>query len=360
MGILLRLTSQKVPTSIGMVSDAEARRLVRLRQLAMKVTRAASTVVLALFVLCVLATLTTGAESPPRVAWLGGDAEAGHFFDAFRQGLRDLGYIEGQNIIIEARSSERRPERYPDLAAELVRLKVSVIVAASPPALRAVARATRTIPIVMRVSDDPAAGGIVTSLAHPSGNITGLYSLSAELSAKRLELLKQALPRITRVAVLMDSTNRGSKTWFTETVTAAHTLAIQLQPVEARSVDELEGAFRAAVDGRAEALITLRNPLIVRRRTQIVRLAERYRIPTMFDERQFVEEGGLMAYGTNLVELYRRAAYFVDKILKGAKPGDLPVEQPTRFEFVVNRKTAETLGLTISQAVLQRVDQVIP
>ncbi|MGH7275466.1 MAG: ABC transporter substrate-binding protein [Candidatus Rokuibacteriota bacterium] len=304
-----------------------------------------------------------GAEqpAPPRVGWLTLQAEddAPARLEAFRRGLRDLGYVEGQNIVIETGFARNRSDRLPDLARELVRSRVSVIVAVDPPTLRAARDATGTTPIVTRMSDDPVAAGLAVSLARPGGHVTGLYSLAEELSAKRLELLREAFPRIRRVAVLMSSANAGSQRWFDETGVAARSLKIQLQPLDVKSADGLEAAFRAAVDGHAEALITLRNPLIVRNTKRIVSLAARYRLPAIYDAREFVEAGGLMSYGTNLAELYRHAAVYVDKILKGAKPVDLPIEQPTTFELVVNQKAAKALGLTLPPSFLVRADRVI-
>ena len=298
-----------------------------------------------------------------RIGWLSfGSPTSPNYkarFEAFRQGLRDLGYIEGQNILVESRFAQVKPERLHDLASELVQLNVNVIVAEDPPATAAATQATKTIPIVMRISNDPAVSGLVASLAHPGGNITGVYSLTDELSAKRLELLREAFPEIASVAVLWNSANPGSKRWLHETEVSARTLGVKLQPLEVRSPDEFEGAFHAAVREHAGALITLRNPTIVSNLIRIVRVAAQHRLPAMYDDREFVDAGGLMAYGTNFVDLYRRAAIYVDKILKGAKPADLPVEQPTKFELVINLKTAKALGLTISQSLLLRADQVI-
>ncbi|MBI2554481.1 MAG: ABC transporter substrate-binding protein [Candidatus Rokubacteria bacterium] len=290
--------------------------------------------------------LTTGASPVP--------------WEAFRQGLRDLGYVEGQNIVIERRSAAGKVERLPDLAVDLVGLKVDVIVAPDPPAAGAAKNATKTIPVVVRTSDDPVAMGLVASLARPGGNITGLTSLWGELSGKRLELLKEVVPRISRVAVLWNPAHPGAILALRETEVAARSLGLQLQSLEVRGPNpDFEGAFGAAARERAGALITLRNPLIVRHRTRIVNLAAKSRLPAMYDEREFVEAGGLTSYGANLSDLNRRAAVYVDKILKGAKPADLPVEQPTKFELVINRKTAKALGLTIPQSILIRADEVI-
>jgi putative ABC transport system substrate-binding protein len=279
--------------------------------------------------------------------------------EAFARGLRDLGYVEGQNILIERRFAAGKLERLLALAAELVRLNVGVIVALDPPATAAAKDATKTIPIVMRSSDDPTATGLVASFARPGGNITGVYSPYAELSPKRLELLKETLPGIMRVAVLWDPAFWGSTRAWRETEAAARSLGLELKSLEAQRADDLEGAFRTATRARSGALITLRNPLIVRHQLQVVKLAAKSELPAMYDDRPFVEAGGLMSYGANLADLYRRAAGYVDKILKGAKPADLPVEQPTRFELVINGKTARALGLTIPQSILIRADQVI-
>ena len=301
--------------------------------------------------------------SVPRIGWLSfGSLSSPNYkarFEAFRQGLRELGYIDGQNILVESRSAQGKLERLPELASELVRLNVNVIVAEDPPATIAALQTTKTVPIVMRVSDDPTVSGLVASLAHPGGNISGVYSLTGELSAKRLELLREALPEIARVAVLWNPAYPSSKRRLQETEAAARVLGVQLQPLEAQSPDELDRAFRTAVREHAGALITLRNPTIVGNLTRLVGVAAQHRLPAMYDDREFVNAGGLMAYGTNLVDLYRRAATYVDRILKGAKPGDLPVEQATKFELVINLKTAKALGLKIPQSVLIRADEVI-
>jgi len=279
--------------------------------------------------------------------------------EAFWQGLRELGYVEGQNIAIERRFAESKLDRLPGLTAELVRLKVDVIVAPDPPSASAAKEATRTIPIVMRSSGDPVEAGLVASIPHPGGNITGVYSIADELVGKRLELLKEVAPRVSRVAVLWSPDWPGSVHWFRDVEGAARSLGVQLQSLEARRPADFDRAFEAAKKGRAGALITLRNPVIVSSQRQVVNLAAKGRLPAIYDDREFVESGGLMSYGTNLADLYRRLATYVDKILKGAKPADLPVEQPTRFELVINLKTAKALGLTIPQSVLFRADQVI-
>ena len=280
-------------------------------------------------------------------------------WEAFRQGLRELGYVEGHNIALVIRSPERGPEQLPDLAADLVRLKVDVIVTAATPAIQAAQRATRTIPIVMAVSADPVETGLVSSLARPGGNTTGLSLLSPELSGKRLELLKAVVPRVSRIAVLFNPTNPASAIQMREAEVAARALGAQLQRLDVRGPDDFAKAFQAATRGQAGALLVLDDPLPFSYRTQIVALASKSRLPAMYGLTGFAEAGGLMSYGANNVDMFRRAAVYVDKILKGAKPADLPVEQPTRFELVVNLKTAKTLGLAIPQSVLIRADQVI-
>jgi putative ABC transport system substrate-binding protein len=304
-----------------------------------------------------------GAQAgPARVGWLtiGAQQElAGTRLDAFRRGFRELGHVEGKTVAIEARFGGYREDRLPGLARELIGSGVGVIVAADPSALRAARAATPTLPIVSRFSDDPVAAGLAASLAHPGGRVTGIYSLAEELSAKRLALLREALPRLSRVAVLMSAGNPSSTRWLDETREAASALGIRLQPFDVARADGFAAAFRAAAGARAEALLTLRNPLIVRHGPEIVRLAAAHRLPVIYDAGEFVEAGGLMSYGANLPDIYRRLAGYADKILKGAKPGDLPVEQPTTFELVVNRKTVKTLGLTLPPAFLARADRII-
>jgi len=282
--------------------------------------------------------------------------------DAFLQGLRDLGYSEGQNIVIEYRWAEGRDERFPDLAAELVRLKVDVIVTWATPAALAAKQATTTIPIIAGVMADPVRDGLVASLARPGGNITGTTFLGPELVAKRLGLLKEAIPGVSRVAALWhpgvysEPTMRGM---LKETEVAARALGVQLQLVGVRDPTELDSAFSAMTRERAGSLIVLPSPMLFGEHRRIVGLAAKSRLPAMYQAREFVDAGGLMSYGANLYENYRQAATYVDKILKGAKPADLPVEQPTKFEFVINLKTAKALGLTIPQSILIRADEVI-
>ncbi len=278
---------------------------------------------------------------------------------AFEQGLRSLGYVDSKNIRIERRLAGGQRDRLPGLAAQLVRFPVDVIVAVDPPATIAAKNATATIPIVMRSSDDPVANGLVVSLGRPGGNITGLYSLYSELPPKRLELLRETIPALTLVAVLWSSKEPGSVIAWEKTVTAARALQIPLHSLDVQRLDQLDAVFHEALRVHAQALITLRNPLIVAERGRILELAAKSRLPVIYDDRTFVEEGGLMSYGANLADLYRRAAGYVDKILKGAKPGYLPVEQPETFELLINLNTARALGITIPQSLLLRADEVI-
>jgi len=279
--------------------------------------------------------------------------------EEFIQGLRDLGYVDGKNIIIEYRGDpQRRAGRLPELAADLVRLKVDVIVTLDPPAAYAAQNATQTIPIVIRSTSDPVKAGFVASLAHPGGNITGVTSISSDLYGKRLELLKEVIPGLSRVAVLRPHQESETSNWK-EMQKMAKLLGLQLQSLEVQAPNDFEDAFRSAAKARAQALITIRTPVIVFQRKQIAELAIKHKLPAIYDERAFVEDDGLMSYGTNLADLHRHTAIFVDKILKGRKPADLPVEQPLRFEFVVNLKTANQIGLTIPPNVLVRATKVI-
>jgi putative ABC transport system substrate-binding protein len=276
-------------------------------------------------------------------------------FDAFREGLRELGYVEGQNIAIEYRSADGKDERLPGLAAELVRLKVDVIVAVSPPATEAAKQATSTIPIVFPVSGDPVAEGFVASLARPGGNLTGLATIGPELVGKQLELLKAVAPKVSRVAVLQSPSQQVQR----QAEDAARALGVQLQVLKARTSSEIEAAFASMRSQRAGAVLVMRDALFFAQQTQIVALAAKSRLPAVYGFREQAEAGGLMAYGASTPQLFRRAATYVDKILKGAKPADLPVEQPTKFELVINLKTAKTLGLTIPPSLLGQADQVI-
>jgi putative ABC transport system substrate-binding protein len=279
--------------------------------------------------------------------------------EAFRQGLRELGYVEGKNIVIEYRYAEEKLDRLPALAAELVRLKVDVIVSGGPGATRPAKEATNTIPVVMTFDNDPVANGFVASLARPGGNITGLSTLAPEISGKQLELLKEIVPKLSRVAVLGSSTNPGNAHTLKETELAAGALAVKLQYLDVQKPRDIETAFRAAGKGRAEAVVVLGNPVLASQRTQFANLAVKTRLPAIYWRSDIVESGGLMSYGVSFSDLDRRAATYVDKILKGAKPADLPVEQPTKFELVINLKAAKQIGLTIPPNVLARADRVI-
>ena len=312
------------------------------------------------------APLAAGAQQAAKIARVGflatSLATGPHLTDAFRQGLRDLGYVEGRNVVIEYRDAQGKIERLPALAAELVALKVDVIVAPNTPAALAAKQATRTLPIVFVGAGEPVASGLVTSLARPGGNVTGLSVVSPELVGKWLELLTQAVPEVSRVAVLrqpgaMDE--QTEKDMLKGADVAARALGVRLQFVEAQGPADFERAFSDMTRERAGALTVRPAPMFVSERGRLVDLAAKNRLPAVYPWREFVDAGGLMAYGPNLANLYRRAASYVDKILNGAKPGDLPVEQPTKFELIINLRTARALGLTIPPSVLQRADQVI-
>jgi len=324
---------------------------MRLRTLGLVVTFALGVLVVP------LAADAQQAQKAPRIGLLG--TSVSPLWETFLQGLRALGYVEGQNLAIERRYSEGRDKRFPDLAAELIRLKVDVIVTSGTPATLAAKNATTTIPIVMAAVGDPVGVGLVGSLARPGGNITGLSLLNPELSGKRLELLKEVLPRTTRVGVLANPTNPWTALMLRETQVAARTLGMQLQIMEAQRPNDFEGTFEAATREHAGALIVLEDPFLFTYRVRISGLAAKNGLPAMYGLREFVDAGGLMSYGPSAPDLFRRAATFVDKILKGAKPADLPVEQPTKFELVINLKTAKALGLTIPPSVLVRADEII-
>jgi putative ABC transport system substrate-binding protein len=278
---------------------------------------------------------------------------------AFRQGLRELGYMEGKNIVIEWRNADGKFDRLPALAAELVRLKVDIIVTAGPQATRPAKQATSTIPIVMAQDPDPVGNRFVASLARPGGNITGLSSLALELSGKQLELMKEIVPRLSHVAVFGTSTNSGNAQTLREVELAAKAFGVKFQYLDVLSPKDIETAFRAASRGSADAVLLLAGPVFVLQRAQLVDLAAKSRLPAMYPQTEYTEAGGLIYYGTNTPDLFRRAATYVDKILKGAKPADLPVEQPTKFEFVINLNAAKQIGLTIPPNVLVRADRVI-
>jgi len=321
-------------------------------------------IVAALALVVLAAPIAAKAQAPakvPRIGYLSSSSptDLTHLLEAFRQGLRELGYVEGQNIAIEYRWAEGKYERLPDLAAELVRLKVDVIVTEAPPAPEAAKQATSTIPIVFAVTGDPVAEGLVASLARPGGNITGLASIAPEVVGKQLELLKEVAPKVSRVAVLQNPSNQGHPPMLRQAEGAARALGVQLHILQARTPLEIEAAFAAMRRQRAGGVLVLRDPLFNAQRAQIAALAAKSRLPAVYGHREAAEAGGLMAYGASSPHMFRRAATYVDKILKGAKPADLPVEQPTRFELVINMKTARALGLTIPPSVLVRADQVI-
>jgi putative ABC transport system substrate-binding protein len=318
---------------------------------------------LALIVTLTLGTLVAGAQPAAKIPRIGvlhvGTATDPSNAAMFMQGLREHGYVVGKNIIVERRFGDNNSERMSEMAAELVRLKVEVIVTSTDLAIAAVKQQTQTIPIVMANSTDPVGTGFVASLAHPGGNITGLTGISPELNAKRLELLKEVVPGLSRVAIMWDPVVRGAVLDYNGTQSAARSLQLQIQAVEVSRVDDFDRAFAALTTGRAEALTVVGSPFTYANREQLARLAEKHRLPTMFGVRENVDAGGLIAYGPNLPDRWRRAAKYVDKILKGAKPGELPVEQPTEFELVINLKTAKALGLTIPPSLLRRADAVV-
>lgn len=298
----------------------------------------------------------------PRIGFLAVGSREGRAFliDGFRQGLREHGYIEGKNIVIEYRFSEDRNDRLPTLAAELVALKVRLIVASGTPASFAAKQATSTVPIVMGgVAADPVATGLVASLARPGGNVTGMSMMTAQLGGKRLELLKSVVPGLTRVGVFWNPPNPAYGPILKELEAAAQTLRLELQRLEVRVPGDFERAFEAATKQRAGALIAPGDPLTTNRPKMVADLALKFRVPTMMDIKEFVEAGGLLSLGLDLVDSYRRAASHVDKILKGANPGELPMEQPTKFDLYLNLKTAHILGLTIPQLVLLQASQVV-
>jgi len=301
------------------------------------------------------------AKKTPRIGYLSSRTPSGDSarIEAFRQGLRDLGYLQGKNIAIEYRYAEGKIDRLPGMARELVRLKVDVIVVDGATATRAAKDATKVIPIVMSNSSDPVVLGFVASLARPGGNITGLTNLAPEIGGKRLELLKEIVPRVSRVAVLADPSTQAYGPQMKEVEVAARGLGLQLQPVEVRGPNDLANAFSAMTTGRAGALIALNQPTLNVHRERIVELAVKSRLPAIYGGREWAEAGGLVAYGPDQASLFKRAATYVDKILKGAMPAELPVEQPMKFELVINLKTAKQIGLTIPPNVLARADKVI-
>jgi putative tryptophan/tyrosine transport system substrate-binding protein len=316
--------------------------------------------IIALLIGLALASLAE-AQQPkkiPRVGFLGGASGEANLRD-LRRGLRELGYVEGKNIIIEYRVSKGEFDRFHALAAELVRLKVDVIVTQGTPAAAAAKNATSTIPIIMSGGTDPVATGLVQSLARPGGNITGVTIMNEELAGKRLELLKETSPKVSRLGVLWNSTNPGTAVVFKQTQAAAQELSLSLQSLEVKTVNDLQGAFDAATRRGVNGLVLLAAAPIASHLKLVADLAVKNRLPSTYDRSEFVDAGGLMSYGPNVPNISRRAATYVDKVLKGANPGDLPVERPTKFEFVINLKTAKQIGLTIPQSVLFRADRVI-
>jgi putative ABC transport system substrate-binding protein len=304
------------------------------------------------------------AQQPKKIPQIGFVAGLGNAnspnIEAFRQGLRDLGYIEGKNALVEYRYADGKLDQVPSFVAELVQLKVDVLVSGNLVGIRAAKQATKTIPIVMVLAVDPVATGLIDSLARPGGNITGLATLRRDLGGKRLELLTEVIPRLSRVGVLWDANAPGPAIAFKEYEAAARALKKPLQSLEVRGPNpNLEGAFQAAAKGRANGLIAIANPVLTRYQKQIAELAIKNRLPSMCEQGNWVEAGGLMSYAANDADQYRRAAYYIDRILKGAKPADLPVEQPMKFELVINLKTAKQIGLTVPPNVLARADKVI-
>ena len=313
-----------------------------------------------LFALCVSAQ----AQQPTKVPRIGfliasSPSPVSARLEAFRQGLRELGYVEGKSIVIDYRWAEGKVDRMPDLAAQLIGLKVDIILSTGPQTTRAAKEATSTIPIVMGFDNDPVGNGFVASLARPGGNITGLSTLAPEISGKQLELLKEIVPRLSRVAVFGTSTQPGNAQALKEIELAAGTLGTKFQFLDVVGPQDTEAAFRAAGKGRADAVLVLNSPVFNSRRTQIIDLAVKNRLATIYWAPEFVEAGGLMTYSVSFPDLFRRAATYVDKILKGTKPADLPVEQPKKFELVINLKAAKQIGLTIPPNVLARADRVI-
>jgi ABC-type uncharacterized transport system substrate-binding protein len=316
--------------------------------------------------LCSLLALCTSAQAQqpkkvPRIGFLSSvsPSSVSPRTKAFRQGLRELGYIEGKNIVIEWRFAEGKTDRLKEFAAELARLKVDVIVTGGPAVNRPAKEATVTIPIVLGFDNDPVGNGFATSLARPGGNITGLSTYYPEISGKQLELLKEIIPRLSRVAVLGNSIQPGNPQALRETELAAAALGLQIQYLDVREAKDIEAAFRAAGKDPVGAVLVLGNVVVTAHPKQFVELAAKSRLPAMYWSPEFVEAGGLMTYSVNIPDLFRRAATYVDKILKGAKPADIPVEQPTKFEFIINLKTAKQIGLTIPPNVLARADRVI-
>ena len=309
----------------------------------------------------VVVSLAADAQQRPTVGFLSANSAAAMSAraDAFRGGLRELGYVEGGNILVEYRYAQGMTERLPDIAAELVRLKVDVIVTEGTTATRFAKAVTSTIPIVMAQDPDPVGTGFVVSLARPGGNITGLSNFRAELGGKRLELMKEILPGLARVVVIGSSSTPGNAQALREIEVAAKGLAIQAQYLDILAIKDIDAAFRAAAKSRADSILVLASPLLLSNRIEVVGLATRTGLPTMYYTAEFIQDGGLISYGVNSQDLFRRAAGYVDRILKGAKPGELPVEQPTKFDLAINLKTAKVLRLQIPPALLLRADRVV-
>jgi ABC-type uncharacterized transport system substrate-binding protein len=312
---------------------------------------------------CVVLAEAQQAGKVPRIGYVSGTGDAinqGPYVEALRQGLRELGYVEGKNFVIEYRGAEGELERIPSLVKELVELKVDILVVPIPSAIRAAIQTTKTIPVVIVSGQDPVAEKWIDSLAHPGGNVTGLTTLSRELSGKRLELLKEIVPRLSRVGVLRDADSQSGKGDFNEYKTAAREMKLQIQTLDVRGPSpDLERAFQAAVKARTQALVTITNANLLLLQKRIAELAIKKRLPSAYQGSSWVEAGGLMSYSTSDIDAYRRAARYIDKILKGTKPTDLPVERPMKFEFVINLKTAKQIGLTIPQWTLMKADKVI-
>jgi putative ABC transport system substrate-binding protein len=296
----------------------------------------------------------------PRIGFLRGPEYPSVYLETFRHGLRELGYVEGQNIIVEYRDAQSREDRYFDLAGELVRLNVDlIVVGGGAGTVRPVVKATRLIPIVMTNVSDPVGAGFITSFAQPGGNVTGLSSVSHDLTGKRLELLKESFPKVSRVGVLYDITNQTKRNEFKDTADVAQSLRVAIQSLEVQSLNDFETALKAAGQKRSGALLVLPNGLTNTNRKKIAELAIKSRLPSMWAESQLLDGGGLMSYGPDYADLWHRAATYVDKILKGAKPAELPVERPMKFELVISLKTAKQIGLTIPPNVLARANKVI-
>ncbi len=327
---------------------------MRLRPLALIVTLVLGTLV---------APLAADAQLPKRVriGYLSGNppSDTQVALEAFRKKLRDLGYVEGQNLVLESRYADGKYDRLPQLTADLMGLKVDIILTYGTPATLAAKNAIRTIPIVFAAVADPVVAGIVATERRPGGTVTGVTSINPELSAKRLSLLKEAVPKASRVAVLADPAFAPSPSMVGETRTASQSLGLQVELVEVRQPNELEAAFRAMTSAKVRALVVLPSPMLISQRQRIADLAAKSRIPAIYHLKQFVEVGGLMSYGVSYGESFQQSAILVDKILKGAKPADLPVERPWRYELVINIKTAKVLGLTIPQSMFIRADEVI-